>query len=105
MEERLIRVEEKLAGVSSDLSDIKHALKDIAASLKTLAVLEEKHNNVAEALKRAFKSIERNESRIDALEAVMPNVVLASGWVFKAVLAVMGLLGMVALTQIIKGGF
>jgi chromosome segregation ATPase len=103
MEERLIRVEEKLASVSEDLSDIKSALKDIASSLKTLAVLEEKHNNVAEALKRAFRQIERNEGRIDKLESAMPNVVLASGWVFKAVLAVMALLGAVAIGVVMRG--
>ncbi len=103
MEERLIRVEEKLASVSDDLSDIKGALKDIAASLRTLAVLEEKHNNVAEALKRAFRQIEKSETRLDVLEGAMPTVILASGWVFKAMLAVMGILALGAIGVVVRG--
>lgn len=102
MEERLARVEEGIKKAAEDLGDIKHALKDIASSLSKLAVLEEKHNNVAEALKRAFNSIEKNEARIDAIEKALPNLVLASSWVFKATLCVMGLLGASALAVVVK---
>lgn len=105
MEERLIRVEEGLKTLVADLNDIKITLRDIASSLKSLAVLEEKHNNVAEAIKRAFKAIEKNEGRIDAIEKALPNLVLASSWVFKAVVFAMIILGGGALGVIIERMF
>ena len=105
MEDRLIRVEEGLKTVSEDLSDIKSALKDIASSLKTLAVLEEKHNSTAEAVKRAFKTIKKNTERIDSIERALPNLIVASSWVFRAVIYVMALLGISAVGTILKGLF
>lgn len=102
MEERLARVEVKMEGMAGDMGDIKTSLKDIATSLTKLAVLDEKHNNTAEALKRAFKSIEKNTSRLDDIETALPDLKLASGWVFKAVLGVTAIVGMAALAIVIE---
>ena len=103
MEERLIRVEEGLKTVGDDLGEIKTAMKDIAASMRTLAVLEEKHSSVTEAMKRAFKAIEKHTLQIEAIEKAMPILVLTSGWVFKAALAVMAILGTAAVGVVIRG--
>ena len=103
VDERLTRVEEGLKTVAKDTGDIKLALRDIAQSLSKLAVLEEKHNNVAEALKRVFNAIEKNEKRIEVIEKALPNLTLASSWVFKAVLFVMATLGLAALAVVLKG--
>ncbi|MCR4307642.1 MAG: hypothetical protein NUV80_03705 [Candidatus Berkelbacteria bacterium] len=103
MEERLIRVEEGLRTVGEDLGEIKTALKDIASSMKTLAVLEEKHNSVTEALKRSFKAIDGINERVGRIEQALPNLVLASSWVFKAAIAIMGVLGLAAVGTVIRG--
>jgi len=102
LEARLARVEEQMKGVAEDVGDIKTSLKDIATSLKTLAVLEEKHNNAAEALKRAFKAIEKNTERLDQIDKALPDLKLASGWVFKAVVGAMGLSGAAAIAMILE---
>lgn len=104
MEARLARVEEQIKAVAGDMSDVKDSLKDIAASLRTLAVLDEKHNNTAEALKRAFKIIDKNTERLDNIEKALPYMKLASSWVFRAILFVMALLGAAAMAVIIRGG-
>jgi len=104
-EERLIRVEEGLKTVSEDLGEIKSALKDIASSLKTLAVLEEKHNIVSVSVKRAFKRIDRLCERVEAIEKAMPNLILASSWVFKAAISVMAVLGVAAAGTVVRGFF
>ncbi len=86
MEERLIKVEAKLDGVVCDMAEVKTALRDIARSLSKLAVLEEKHNNVSEAMKRAFTAIERNTLRIDEIEKALPDLykrVREAGLLFK----------------------
>lgn len=105
MEERLIRVEEGLKTVGSDLGEIKTALVDIASSMKMLAVLEEKHTHVKESLVRSFQSIEKMNERVERIERALPNLILASSWVFKAVIAIMALLGTGALMTILKGAF
>ena len=102
MEERLIKVETKLDSVVSDMGEVKTALRDIAASLSKLAVLEEKHNNVSEAMKRAFTQIDKNTWRLDEIEKSLPYLKLASGWVFKAMIGIMGLLGASALMTIMR---
>lgn len=104
-EARLIRVEEGLKMVSEDLGEIKSALKDIATSLRTLAVLEEKHNSVEQSVKRAFKRIDKVAERLEAIEKTMPNLVLASSWVFKAAMSVMAVLGVAAAGTVVRGFF
>jgi hypothetical protein len=101
-EARLIRLEERILAVSSDMGDVKKSLAEIASALRSLAVLEEKHSTAQEAIKRCFKVTDEHEERIKAVEAVLPNLLLASGWIFKAVLGVLGLLGMAAIGSLIK---
>jgi len=103
-EERLIRLEEKIKVVASDMCDVKDSLKDIADSLKTLAVLEEKHNTISEGMKRAFTAIDKHADRLDDIEKALPYLNLASGWLFKGILFVMGILGAAAMIIVLKGG-
>ena len=103
-EERLIRLEEKIKVVAGDISDVKDSLKDIAASLKTLAVLEEKHNTVSEAIKRAFVMLDKHAVRLDDIEKALPYLKLASSWLFKGILFVMGILGAAAMFVVLRGG-
>ena len=104
MEERLIRLEEKIKVVASDMCDIKDSLKDIAGSLKTLAVLEEKHHTISEGMKRAFTVIDKHADRLDDIEKALPYLKLASSWLFKGILFVMGILGATAMLVVIRGG-
>lgn len=103
-DERLARLEEKLHGLSEDMSDLKQSNRSIADSLKMLAILEERHRTSDEAIKRMFNVIEINSARIEKIEIQMPNISLASSWVFRAVLFIMALTGLTYLTMVIKGG-
>lgn len=104
VEERLARVEERLVRVTDDTGEIKEAIKDIADTFKVLAILEEKYNNTKETLTRFFSAVERNTKRIDEIEKALPYLKLASSWVFKAVIGILGLLGLVAFGIVLKGG-
>lgn len=116
-DERLTRLEEVVRSVSGDIADMKTAMKDIAAAMKSLAVLEEKQNATAEAFRLVYKTIEKNTNRITEtendipddlkrrlteIEAKMPNIVLASGWVFKAAIGVMAIMGTASLLIVAK---
>lgn len=108
-DERLAKVEERVLGISGDVADLKAAIHSIAESLRTLAVLEERHRNTDEAVKRGFEAVNRNSTRIDmvasrveAIEIQMPNLSLASSWVFRAVLVVMSLTGITYIVTLLK---
>lgn len=102
-DERLARLEERMSGLSEDMSDLKQSNRSIAESLKMLAILEERHRTSDEAMKRIFEIIEKNMAKIEAIEIQMPNLSLASSWVFRAVLAIMALTGITYLTMILRG--
>lgn len=99
--ERLTTVEVTTLNISQDMSEIKDSLRDIAVSLSKLAVLEEKHANTAESLKRAFTEIGKLQERCKEIEKKLPTLVLASSWVFKAMLGILGLLGVASLAHMI----
>lgn len=84
-EGRLMVVEEQIKTIAKDMNDMKITMADMAKSLSTLAVLEVRHNTTAESLNRAFKAIERNDNRLSDIERALPNLSLASSWVFKAI--------------------
>jgi hypothetical protein len=100
--ERLATVESTTSNISNDMIEVKESLKEIASSLKTLAVLEVKHAHTAESLTRAFTEIDKLQLRCKAIEDKLPTLVLASSWVFKAVLGVLGLLGVASLAHTVK---
>lgn len=100
--ERLATVEVTTVNISRDMCEVKDSLKEIASSLKSLAVLEVKHANTADSLTRAFAEIDKLQLRCKATEDKLPTLVLASSWVFKAVLGVLGLLGVASLAHTVK---
>ena len=102
-DERLIRLEEKLHGITEDVADMKESNRSIAESLRKLAVLEDRHRTSDETMKRMFGAIEKNSQRISGIELQMPNLSLASSWVFRAVLVVMSLTGITYVVTILKG--
>jgi uncharacterized coiled-coil DUF342 family protein len=99
--ERLTKVEVTTGSIYQDMSEVKESLKEIAKSLNILAVLEEKHTNTAKSLDRAFTEIGEIQKRCEEMEKKLPNLVLASGWVFKAILGILGLLGVASLAHMI----
>lgn len=90
-EGRLMVMEERIKTIAQDMTDMKTSMRDIAASLSTLAVLEVRHNTTSDSLNRAFKAIGVNTERITTIEKALPNINLASSWVFKAVVGVIAI--------------
>jgi len=58
---------------------------------------------VLEQQKRLQMRADNIEERVESIEVMLPNMKMASGWVFKAALAVMGLLGTVSIAVIVRG--
>lgn len=111
IDKRVTRIEMETSTISKDICDIKDVLNRMAISLQSLAVWEERHANMIDTLKRAFKAIEKMEERLDvveetisplkvsvetltrkieAIEPLIPNLKLASSFVFKFMLGCLG---------------
>lgn len=108
--ERLATVETKLDGVISGQNDMKKTMDTVATSVSLLAVLEEKHNTVSDSMKRAFNGIDKVNVKVESMtekvhdmEVSLPYLKLASGWVFKAAIGLIGMLGAVAIGVIVAG--
>ena len=100
--ERLARIEAGLSYFAGEQKKTNNALEAVAEALKQIAVMEVKQAEDRNALGRAFAEIEDVKERIVDIEKELPIVRMASGWVFRAALFVMGTLGASSLA-IIKG--
>jgi septal ring factor EnvC (AmiA/AmiB activator) len=103
MEHEIAALKQQVNGIAESQNEMKYALRDIAKSLKSLTVLEQQHSETQGALKRAFNRIDDQEGRLRDIEKDMPTMKLASGWIFKFALAVLGILGTVAVGVVAKG--
>lgn len=101
----------RLDVMHKDMGEMKSGMMRLADAITKLAVVEERQTQDRQALERAFKAIERQdtrldgfntanmeacramESRIDKLEAAAPETKRATDWVMTAVWGALGLLG------------
>ena len=77
----------RLSALHEDVGEIKTALGKLSDAITKLALVEQNQNMAAEALERAFKAIERIESRLDALEKAQPKNAMVNAWVDRGVVA------------------
>lgn len=75
------------------LAKVEEAIIKLSETTEQLVRLEERHLETRAALNRAFAKIGDLEKRTGAIETQMPKLMLAMGWVFAAVLAVVGMAG------------
>lgn len=101
--ERFARIEVQLGHVVDEQRRTNGVLEDIGDALRQFAVMEAKQHEDRKAIERAFREIEATKNRVTAIEREMPVVRMASSWVFKAIIGVMGLLGTAALAVVIGG--
>lgn len=84
----------KLETLHEDVRQIETVLRDLTTAITKLAVVEERQNTTAAALERAFKTLEKVESRLSALELQVPANRKLSVWVDRVTWAGLGLMGM-----------
>ena len=82
----------KLEQLHTDVGEIKSALGKLSDAIIKLALIEERQTMAGAALERAFKTLDRVESRIAALEQSSINSKRINGWVDKLVTAAVGLI-------------
>lgn len=88
-----------LLALREDVAEIKGFMAKMAEAIERLARLEERHGNTASALERAFSTISKIDTRLQALEKAQPVQALTSGWVSNAVWMAVGVLAMAVLKK------
>ncbi len=84
----------RLRLLEQDREDMRDAIESIKGSLQALVRLEERHAETREALGRAFKESKDIHDRVSAIEKVIPGLVEMRGWLVKANLGILGLIGL-----------
>ena len=84
----------RLGILSDDVGELKETLRQIATAVTRLALVEERQSQTNEALGRAFKSIDKIdgkltaiEQRVATIEKEIPMQRQSSGWVLSALTA------------------
>lgn len=78
---------QRLGMLHEDVGEMKVALKELTSAVNKLALVEQQQAQMAGAIERAFKTIERIEGRITELERRQPDVTRTSEWVDRMVWA------------------
>lgn len=73
--------ETRLALIEHEQKQIQNVLDSIADSISRLVALEERHAETRDGLNRAFTQIERLDTRTDAIEQQMPQLIETRTWV------------------------
>lgn len=89
----------ELRALREDVAEIKGFMAKMADAIERLARLEERHGNTASALERAFSTLGKHETRLQALEKAQPIQAMTSGWVSNAAWAAVGVLVMFLLKK------
>lgn len=90
----------KLETLHEDVGEIKTSLNKLADAITKLALVEERQAESAKALERAFKALEKLESRVSAIEIKMPEADKANKWIDRAIWAALATIGWFALKKI-----
>lgn len=94
---------ERMARMEGALEEIRDAVKVIGSAITDIARLDQKHIETSNAIARTFAILEKLDERIGEIEKQMPIIKLATSWVFRGALAVVGIVGTaVVLLVIVK---
>lgn len=80
----------RLDALHSDMGEMKTTLNKLSDAITKLALIEQTQSQTAEALERAFKTIEKIETRVAALELAQPKNDFASTWVDRILTGIVG---------------
>lgn len=90
----------KLDLLHSDVQDMKSVLKELTAAISRLSVVESDMTHFSAAQERAFKVIEKLELRMSEAEKAIVDASRTSGWVDKAVIGVIAIVGSYAAVKL-----
>ena len=76
----------KMEVLHEDVNDMKVVLKELTSAITKLAVVEERQAQTSQAVERAFKTLEKIESRLGVLEQQSQLTGRTNVWVERGVI-------------------
>ena len=80
----------RLDALHSDISEMKTVLNKLSDALTKLSLIEQAQSQTTGSLERAFKTLEKIETRVAALELAQPKNDFASTWVDRIITGTVG---------------
>jgi len=80
-ETRLQKLENGHDMLSRDYSRLNDAIVKISDSLSALVIIQEQNKSIMQCIERQSSTIDKLDSRIDAIELQMPQLVETRNWV------------------------
>lgn len=80
----------RLEALHSDMSEMKTVLNKLSDALTKLALIEQTQSQTTGSLERAFKTLEKIEMRVAALEQAQPRNDFASTWMDRILTGIVG---------------
>lgn len=76
---------QRLSMLHEDVGEMKTVLRELTSAVNKLALVEQQQVQMAQAIERAFGTIEKIENRVTEIEKRLPEVTRTSIWVDRAV--------------------
>lgn len=90
----------RLDNLHEDVAGMRDVLRELASAVTKLAVIEERQTQSAQALERAFKVLEKVETRLDTIEKSQPMQQQSTDWVTKGVWAAVCIVALYAAKKV-----
>lgn len=78
---------QRLSMLHEDVGEMKTVLRELTSAVNKLALVEQQQGQMAQAIERAFGTIEKIENRVTEIERRLPEVTRTSIWVDRGVWA------------------
>lgn len=92
----------EITAIRQSLAAVQESMSQLASTLlQRLARLEERDLNTTEAVNRAFETISKHDSRLQALERSQPLQKMTSTWVINAAWACVGVVAALVAKRLI----
>lgn len=86
--------------VSELRNDMKESLKDISAALVQLCLVEERQEHHKLATAKLEQRIDAIDARVDVIEKEQPQTKLVTGWIIKAAMGILSIVGLMILKSV-----
>lgn len=97
-------IADNLQAVHSDVAELRkdtnESLKDISIALQSLVLLEERQEHSKLAMQRIEKRVDEIDLRVDVIEKEQPQTKLVTGWIIKAAMGILSIVGLMILKSV-----
>lgn len=101
-ETRLQKLEQGHDMLSRDYSRLNDAIVKISESLMALVVIQEQNKSIMHCMEHQSQTIEKLDSRIDAIELQMPQLVESRQWLMIGLGLIVSAVLMALITLVVK---